>query len=55
VGPLLRIETSQDFSKLDLEAFPLVEGFAIKLRDCASLGHHIDFVDGDGRRLAGFP
>jgi hypothetical protein len=55
MGPVLRVDESRDFSQLDLAAFPLVEGFALKLRDCAMLGYHIDFVDGDGARLAGFP
>lgn len=52
---VLRIPESQDFSQLDLEAFPTVEGFALALRNCGSLGYHIDLVDGDGRVLAGFP
>lgn len=55
MADVLRIDEARDLSKLDLSAFPLVEGFAIKLRDCASLGYHLDFVDRDGTRLAGFP
>lgn len=52
---VLRIDRAGDLSKLDPSAFPLVEAFAIRLRDCGSLGHHLDFVDGDGTQLAGFP
>lgn len=40
---------------LDLEAFATVQGFAIALRPAASLGEHLEYRDGAGTRLAGFP
>lgn len=55
MADVLRVDEERDLSTLDLRAFPLAPGFAIKLRDCASLGYHLDFVDGEGARLAGFP
>jgi hypothetical protein len=40
---------------LDAAIFQTVDGFAVRLRDCGELGHHLHFCDGLGNSIASFP
>jgi hypothetical protein len=53
--PRLKVAGIKEIAALEPALFPEVQGFRVQLRDYGQMGKHVDFVDENGKRLAGFP